>query len=73
MYLDQKGVDEEEKRKAAGWLKDGVEGYQRVEKEIEQEKMARKVERSEELMKDIDAHRQRRINLFKSGIEDCKN
>lgn len=24
-------------------------------------------------MKDIDVHRQRKINLFKSGIEDCKS
>lgn len=73
VYLDQKGVDQEEKMKAVAWIKEGDEGLKKVKIEIEKLKAAQKAEQSKELMKDIDVHRQRKINLFKSAIEDCKN
>ena len=72
MYLDSRGIDNEERAIAEAWVREGDLGLKKVKDDIIRSRQVQKQLRSMEVMQNIDRHRNGKIILFKGAIEDCK-
>lgn len=72
MYLDQRGVDPEERIMAEAWDKEGVTGFKDAREKIMLHKKQKKQEARQEIMKTIDVHRKKKIYVFENNILDSE-
>jgi hypothetical protein len=73
MYLDQRGVDPEERMLAEAWLKDGEIGFRAAKEKIMGLRKQKKMEARQEIMQNIDVHRKKKIYVFENNILEAEN
>jgi hypothetical protein len=72
MYLDQRGVDTEERMVAEAWVAEGEAGFKAAREKIVALRKQKKQEQRDEIMKNIDVHRRNKINVFEGNILDAE-
>lgn len=72
MYLDQRGVDNEQRMVSEAWVTEGEVGFKQAKEKILIMRKLRKQEQREEIMKNIDVHRKKKINVFEGNIIDAE-